>query len=155
MKAFRVRDVGLVEPYLTWTMMDGTAYVPVGGTSLSYLTVSPKLAGHERSGQVFECDYCLDEKRRMVLIPSRQNVDGRALVVVPAGGFNFRVQRGERFPLVPRQDHVARVLILPLGESIESFPVLRNLRDCGSARALALKFDGEKVTFEPTCPYAV
>lgn len=156
MKAFRVRDVGNVEPNISWLKMDGTAYVLVGGTTRPYLTVSPELAlQHERNGTIAECDFRLDGEGGMELIPAvvageSTAFDEKALVVVPAGGFDFHAQPGEQLPLVPRQQNVARVVVLAKGERIEAFPVVRSLAESGSARKVVLCFDGEKVTFNPS-----
>lgn len=156
MKAFRVRDVGQVEPNISWQKMDGIAYVLVGGAGRPYLTVSPELAlEHERNGTIAECDFRLDGAGGMELIPvgvaeDPNERDRKAIVVVPAGGFDFRAQPGVHLPLVPRQQNAARVVVLAKGESIEAFPVVRTLAESGSARKVVLYFDGEKVTFNPS-----
>jgi hypothetical protein len=156
MKAFRVRDIGQVEPGIAWLKMDGTAYVLVGGTTRPYLTVSPALAhAHERNGTIVECDFRLDGVGGMELIPAgvaedSAAFDEKAIVVVPAGGFDFHAQPGVHLPLVPRQQNVARVVVLAKGERIEAFPVVRTLAESGSARKVVLCFDGERVTFSPS-----
>lgn len=157
MKAFRIRDVGDVEPHIAWIRMDGTAFVLVGGASRPYLTVSPDLAPeHEKSGQVVECDFRLDKATGgMELIPVQpkgpqdQSLDEWAIVIVPAGGFDFRAAPGEQLPLVPRQQNCARVVVLAPGEQIRAFPYVRTLAEQEATRPLVLRFDGREVTFAP------
>lgn len=154
MKAFRVRDVGQVDSAIAWKGMDGTAFVLVGGTNRPYITVSPELAtASEREGRVSEVDYVLDGAGGLVLVPTKnvEDKDGSrarcALIVIPTGGFDFRFSR-DQSPIQPRYSNVCRVVVLAPGESITAFPHVQTMRDADSARLLALRFDGDKVTFD-------
>lgn len=150
MRAFRVRDVNDIENNIAWTRMDGTAYVLVGGSNRSYLTVSPELApAHERSGNVVSCDYRLDGQGGMQLIPVQDKEDHRAIIVVPSGGFDFQTVSGVQMPLVPRFGNCARVVILAPDEQIIAIPHVRTLAESAAARPCILRFDGALLTFRP------
>ncbi len=154
MKAYRVRDVGSVEAALTWKGMDGTAYVPVGGSNRSYVKVSPTLAtGSEREGSVFEVDFTVDGEGGMELVspPEVADADGSrersALVVIPTGGFDFHFEP-RQLAVNPRCGNACRIVVLQPGDEIRAFPKVRTHREAQSAKMLSLRYDGREVTFQ-------
>lgn len=154
MKAYRVRGVGEVEAGLAWKGMDGTAYVPVGGSNRSYVKVSPALAtASEREGHVFEVDFTADGMGGMELVAPSDVADrdgGReksALVVIPTGGFDFHIGVGQ-LAVNPRCGNACRVVVLQPGESIGAYPKVRTHAEALNAKPLTLRYDGKEVTFQ-------
>lgn len=144
MKVFRVRDAGCVESHIDWKMMDGTAFASVGGRGRPYVTVAPALlpAG-TREGAVTQC--AIEEVRRgqIMLVPSECD-DGKALVIVPSGAFNFHFQ-----PVVSVDD-AAWMFVMSPGDHILAYPKVATLGDAIRAKHHVLEFDGETVRFFPT-----
>lgn len=154
MKAYRVRDVGEVVSGLGWKVMDGTAYVPVGGSNRSYLKVSQKLASAgEREGSVSEVDFTDDGAGGMELVPTADVADeggfrGRcALVVIPTGAFEFHFDH-RQLAVNPRCGNACRVVVLQPGESIGAYPKVRTHAEALNAKPLTLHYDGREVTFQ-------
>jgi len=151
MKAFRVRGDGEVVRGLDWNGMDGVAYVPVGGTSRPYITVSPKLAtASEREGRVFEVDYKVDGVGGMELVApgdvSGSNRHDNALVVIPTGGFDFKIEPNG-YVVNPRCGNACRVVELAPGEEISAFPKVSSHREALNAKPYVLRYDGTEVFF--------
>jgi hypothetical protein len=153
MKAYRVRGVGEVEAQLHWKGMDGVAYVPVGGTNRSYVKVSPKLAKVSKGdGTVHEVDFTADADGTMELVPvskAKAAVERNrsALVVIPTGGFEFQFDL-RQLAVNPRCGNACRVVVLQPGEEIRAYPKVRTHADALNAKPLALRFDGQEVTFQ-------
>lgn len=153
MKAYRVRGVGEVEAGLNWKGMDGVAYVPVGGSSRSYVKVSPTLAtASEREGSLFEVEFKLDGEGGMELVSPLEVADKQgarqqcALVVIPTGGFEFHYNACQ-LAVNPRCGNACRVVVLQPGEEIRAFPRVRTHAEAQNAKMLALRYDGKEVTF--------
>jgi len=150
MKAFRVRGDGEVVRGLDWKGMDGVAYVPVGGTNRSYITVSPKLAtSSEREGRVFEVDFTVDGAGGMELVAPGDvagNRHGNALVVIPTGAFDFHIEPNG-YVVNPRCGNACRVVELSPGDEIRAFPKVRTLREAEESKPFLLRYDGREVTF--------
>ena len=153
MKAYRVRGVGEVETQLSWKGMDGVAYVPVGGTNRSYVTVSPKLAKVKKGeGTVHEVDFKANADGSMELVPASKakaqaERNRSALVVIPTGGFEFHFGP-EQLAVKPRCENACRVVVLQPGEEIRAFPKVRTHAEALKAKMLALRYDGQEVTFQ-------
>lgn len=156
MKAFRVRDIGNVEKGLAWRSMDGTAFVSVGGTARSYLTVSPALTRGAPEGTVETCDIVVPRPNELALIPLECCGSGcgghdrrmtAALIVVPSGAYDFRVDPRRHLAVLPRAGNVALTVILDAGESIDAYPRVTRLTD--EHKPVRLSFDGRDVTFGP------
>lgn len=147
MKAFRVRDAGKVENAISWKLLDGTAFVMVGGSSRPYLTVAPALVpADQREGEVVDCGFVVDEIGGMMLVPPSVEPDLRALIVVPSGGFDFRV-RPDQTPEGVRFGNAARVVLLAPGDFVEAYPHVRTIAESERARLMRLTFDGTQVRF--------
>ena len=151
MKAFRVRGDGEVVRGFDWKGMDGVAYVPVGGTNRSYITVSPKLAtSSEREGSVFEVDFKVDGAGGMELVAPGDvagvNRHDKALVVIPTGAFEFHLEPAG-YVVNPRCGNACRVVELAPGDEIRAFPKVRSHREAQEAKPFALRYDGREVTF--------
>lgn len=164
MKFFRIKvgDTGpVVVPYLEWQRFDGTAYVPVGGIGISYLSISPAFEPDERTGRVQVGSY----KERVTggielipqgvfrengaFVPANQADDDRAFVVLPSGAYDFDIPH-DASPHSPRDRMAARVVVLNPGETIRAMPKVRNLRDWDSAKAMELTYHGaDNLTFQP------
>ncbi len=153
MKAYRVRGVGEVVAELSWKGMDGTAYVSVGGSSRSYVKVSPKLAKVSKGeGTVHEVDFTADGDGTMELVPvskakAAAERNGSALVVIPTGAFEFHFEP-RQLAVNPRCGNACRVVVLQPGEEIRAFPKVRTHAEALSAKVLALRYDGREVTFQ-------
>ncbi len=154
MKAYRVRGEGEVVAGLNWKGMDGTAYIPVGGSNRPYVKVSPKLAtASEREGSVFEVDFKVDGEGGMELVPTVDVADSDgvrqqcALVVIPTGGYDFHYG-AHQLAVNPRCGNACRVVVLQPGEVIRAFPKVRTHAEALKMQPLALSYDGEKVTFQ-------
>lgn len=153
MKAFRVRGDGTVESGFNWKGMDGIAYVPVGGGSRSYASLSAKLAtASEGEGRVYEVDFRHDAIGGIELVPpcDVEDKDGVrsacALVIIPTGGYDFGY-KAEQLAVNPRCNAACRIVVLQPGEEIRAFPKVRNFSEANAAKTLALRFDGKEVTF--------
>ncbi len=154
MKAFRVRGEGEVVAGLGWKGMDGTAYIPVGGSNRPYVKVSPKLAtASEREGSVFEVDFKVDGEGGMELVPTvdvadQDGVRGQcALIVIPTGGYEFHYD-ARHLAVNPRCGNACKVVVLQPGEEIRAFPKVRTHAEALKASVLALRYDGSEVTFQ-------
>jgi len=154
MKAYRVRGEGEVVAGLNWKGMDGTAYIPVGGSNRPYVKVSPKLAtASEREGSVFEVDFTVDGEGGMELVPAVEVADPEgiradcALVVIPTGGYDFQYDAGQ-LAVNPRCGNACRVVVLQPGDEIRAFPKVRTHAEALKAKPLALRYDGKEVTFQ-------
>jgi hypothetical protein len=151
MKAFRVRDIGHVESNIGWKLMDGTAFVPVGGPNRSYLVVASSLLPEgAREGVISECDFDEGTRRsELQLVPVGKGHGGRgdAIVVFPSGGFELRdrSQRGKAISALV--EHTAATLVLSPGDEIAFFPRVRTLREADAAKPVFLRYDGNVVTF--------
>lgn len=147
MKAFRVRDIGQVEPFISWVRMDGTAYVLTGGLSHPYITVSPELApAHLKEGRIERAGFAVDDKVKLRLVEEEEDDRENALIIIPSGGFDFNLPQDNRI-LQPSNPNLATVIRLSPGESLRCFPRVRTLSESETARPLALHFDGNAVTF--------
>jgi len=154
MKAYRVRGDGTVEAGFAWKGMDGVAYVAVGGTNRSYVSVSPRLAtASEGEGRVFDVDFKLDAIGGIELVPPCEVADedgsreASALVVIPSGGYDFGYQPGQ-LAVNPRCGIACRVVVLKAGEEIRAFPKVRNFAEAQAAKSVVLRYDGKEVTFQ-------
>jgi hypothetical protein len=151
MKAFRVRDVGHVESSIGWKSLDGTAFVLVGGTMRSYLTVSAELLPEgAREGNVTECDFDEGTRRsELQLVPVGKGHGERsdAIVVFPSGGYELRDNSKRGKAISALVDHTAATLILQPGDELVFFPRVRTLREADAAKPVYLRYDGNVVTF--------
>jgi hypothetical protein len=153
MKAYRVRGVGEVEAGLSWKGMDGVAYVPVGGSNRSYVKVSPKLAKLSKGdGTVHEVDFKADTDGTMELVgvskaKAAAERNRSAIVVIPTGGFEFHFGP-EQLAVNPRCGSACRVVVLQPGEEISAYPKVRTHAEALNAKVLALRYDGQEVTFQ-------
>lgn len=153
MRAYRVRGVGKVEAELSWKGMDGVAYVPVGGTNRSYVTVSPKLAKVSKGeGTLHEVDFKAAADGTMELVPvskAKASIERNrgAIVVIPTGGFEFHFGP-EQLAVNPRCGNACRVVVLQPGEEISAYPKVKTHAEALDAKPLALRYDGQQVTFQ-------
>ncbi len=172
MKFFRIKvgDTGpVVVPFLEWQRFDGTAYVSVGGSNISYLSVSPLFQPTERTGRVQIGSFqerttggieliprgeFRDRDGEKVFIPANEAEDDRAFVVVPSGAYDFEIPQGAS-PHNPRDRLAARVVVLNPGDTIRAMPKVRSLRDWDTARPMELTYHGHcQLTFAPVADNA-
>lgn len=168
MQFFRIRigDNGnhVVEPYLEWQRLDGTAYIPVGGTSLPYLSVSKLFEPTERTGRVMTGDFRARETGGLELIPqgkfgrnaageetfvpASDSTDDRAFVVIPSGAYDFQFHPGMS-PHSPRDHTAARILVLNPGDTVRAMPKVNSIREMERVGARVLTYHGcGRLTFE-------
>lgn len=152
MKAFRVRDIGHVESSIGWKSLDGTAFVSVGGSSRSYLTVAKELAPEGvREGAISECDFDEGVRRSdLQLVPVGKGHGSRdsAIVVFPSGGFELRDAAHRSKAISALVEHTAATFVLAPGDELVFLPRARSLRESDAAKPVYLRFDGTSVTFE-------
>jgi hypothetical protein len=164
MKFFRIKigDNGpIVVPFLEWQRFDGTAYVAVGGTSVSYLSVSPLFEPTDRTGRVqvgsfqqrvtggLELIPQGEFRENGAFIPANDADDDRAFIVVPSGAYDFEIPH-DASPHVPRDRLACRVIVLNPGETIRAMPKVRTLREWDTAKAMELTYHGScNLTFAP------
>ncbi|MDZ4833715.1 MAG: hypothetical protein SGJ27_08030 [Candidatus Melainabacteria bacterium] len=164
MKFFRIKpsDQGpVVVPFLEWQRFDGTAYVAVGGTSISYLSISPLFEPNDRTGRVqvgsiqervtggIELIPQGEFLDNGTFIPANEADDDRAFVVLLSGAYDFEIPH-DASPHSPRDRLAAHCVVLNAGDSIRAMPRVRNLRDWDTARAMELTYHGSSnLTFAP------
>ena len=164
MNFFRVKvgDNGpVVVPFLEWQRFDGTAYLPVGGLGISYLSVSPLFEPTDRTGRVqvgsfqeratggLELIPRGEFRDNGAFIPANNADDDRAFVVLPSGAYDFDIPHGAS-PHNPRDRMAARVVVMNPGDTIRAMPKVRNLRDWDSAVPMELTYHGSSnLTFTP------
>lgn len=161
MRLFRVRGIAEVEPSLAFQRLDLIAYVPVGGTNRSYISVSRELANPSlKEGKIERAAYVIDQTRpeSIILVPEFTPVENTpeeladiekdnnlAFILVPSGAFNFGDPKEASPVRVGKM--VCRAIILAPGEQISAFPVCHSISEMDAAKRATLAFDGENVTF--------
>jgi len=160
----------VVEPFLEWQRLDGTAYIPVGGLSMSYISVSPDFEPTDKTGRVMVGGIQPNARGGLELvpqgvvrttesgaksfIPASEADDDRAFVVVPSGAFDFDIRHGQS-PVSPRDRLAALSVVLHKGESIKAMPKVRTLREWDDVKPMYLTYHGSgRLTFSTDAPVA-
>lgn len=170
MQFFRIKvgqdNAPVIEPFLEWLRLDGTSYISVGGSGLSYISVAPEFQADDRTGRLQVGDIRPNSRggielfpqgimRNGVFIPSSSGADDRAFVVLPSGAYDFHVDRG--IHAVPRRDLMqALSVVLNPGDVIKALPKVRTIREMDAIKPMYLQYHGFcKLTFSAEQPAAL
>lgn len=167
MQFFRIK-VGqdsnpIVEPFLEWMRLDGTSYISVGGSSMSYITVAPEFEANERTGRLQVGGIRPNSRggielfpqgsvRNGAFIPSNDGADDRALVVIPSGAYDFDIAHG-MLAVSPRDRMQALSVVLKPGDVIKALPKVRTIREMDTMKPMFLHYHGSgNLTFSTEQP---
>jgi hypothetical protein len=169
MHFFRVKlaqdNAPVVEPFLEWMRLDGTSYISVGGSGLSYISVAPEFQADDRTGRLQVGDIRPSSRGGIelvpqgtvgdgVFIPSSTGADDRAFVVLPSGAFDFQVDR-DMLAASPRDRMQALSVVLQPGDVIKALPKVRTIREMDAMKPMYLHYHGAgSLTFSSEQPAA-
>jgi len=169
MHYFRIKigqdNAPVVEPFLEWTRLDGTSYISVGGSSLSYISVAPEFQADERTGRLQVGDIRPNSRggielfpqgtfRNGAFIPSSTGADDRAFVVLPSGAYDFDIGQG-MLAVSPRDRMQALSVVLRPGDVIKALPKVRTIAEMDAMKPVYLQYHGSAtLTFSTEQPAA-